>query len=261
MASLENQMLLHPPHNLSPFIWLRCIDDIFMLWTQPSLVTFLQQPSTFNLQPSTSNLQPPTTFSRNLQHINTFHSTIKFSHQQSPTSINFLDTTVLLTKERTLQSTHYIKPTNKSSLLHHASHHPTACKKGVIYSQALRYRRIITDDDELRSHLLRLQKVLLTRGYSHSTITSAINKATSKTQSQLLVHKTPPATTGVYIPFVTPYHTDLPPLSHILQKHWHIIKNDSTLSQLFPRQPFLSYSRHNLKDMLVHSRFSTNNQI
>ena len=238
MASLEKRMLLHSPHNLLPLIWLRFIDDIFMLWTHgsPSLTTFLQ-------------------------HINTFHPTIKFTHQQSHNSINFLDTTVLLTKQRTLQSTLYIKPTDKGLLLHHASHHPTACKKGIIYSQALRYRRIITNDDELRLHLLRLHKILLARGYSHSTITTAINKATSKTQSQLLQHKPPPATTGVHIPFVTPYNTYLPPLSRILQEHWYIIKKDTTLSQLFPRQPFLAYSRHNnLKDILVHSRFSTNNK-
>ena len=199
-------------------------------------------------------------FTTFLQHINTFHPIIKFSHQQSYTSINFLDTTILLTKEHTLQSTLYIKPTDKSLLLHHASHHPTACKKGIIYSQTLRCGRIITDDDELRLHPLRLHKILLDRGYSHSTITTAINKATSKTQSQLLQHKPPPATTGVHIPFVTPYNTDLPPLSRILREHWYIIKKDTTLSQLFPRQPFLSYSRHNnLKDMLVHSIFSTHN--
>ena len=31
---------------------------------------------------------------------------------------------------------------DKGLLLHHASHHPTACtEKGIIYSQALRYRR------------------------------------------------------------------------------------------------------------------------
>ena len=83
MASLENQMLLHQPHNLSPFIWL-CY--IFMLWTHG---------------PSS-----PTTF---LQYINTFHPTIKFSHQQSHTSINFSNTTILFTTQRTLQSTLYIK--------------------------------------------------------------------------------------------------------------------------------------------------------
>ena len=82
-----------------------------MLWTHgsPSLTTFLQ-------------------------HINTFHPTINFSHQQSHTSINLLDTTILLTKQRTLQSTLYIKPTDKGLLLHHASHHPTACKKKASFT-------------------------------------------------------------------------------------------------------------------------------
>ena len=74
---------------------------------------------------------------------------------------------------------------------------------------------------------------------SHSTITTAINKATSQTHSQLLQHKPPPSTTSVHIPFVIPYNTDLPPISHTVRKHWHLIQNDPTLSQLFPRQPFL----------------------
>ena len=60
MASLEQQMLLYSPHNLLPFIWLCFIDHIFMLWTHGSMAL--------------------TIF---LQHINSFHPTIKFSHQQS----------------------------------------------------------------------------------------------------------------------------------------------------------------------------------
>ena len=178
-------MVLHSPHNFLSFIWLRFIDDIFMLWTHAS-----------------SSL---TTF---LQHINTFHLTIKFSHTQSHTSINFLDTTILPTKQRTLQSTLYIKPTDKGLLLHHASHHLTACKKDIIYSQALRYQRIITDDHDVCLHLQRLHKILLARGYSYSNIITAINKATSHTQSQLLQHRPLPSTTGVHIPFLIPYNTE-----------------------------------------------------
>ena len=137
-------MLLHSPHNLLPFIWLRFSDDIFMLWRHGS-----------------------TALTMFLQHINSFHPTIKFSHKQSHTSINFLETTILLTEQRTLQSILYIKPADKGLLLHHASHHPTACKKGIIYSQALRYQRIITNDHDLRQHLQRLHKILSARGYSH----------------------------------------------------------------------------------------------
>ena len=76
IASLGQQMLLHSPHNLLPFIWLRFIDDIFMLWTHGSTVL--------------------TIF---LQHINSFNHTIKLSHQQSHTPITFLDITIPLTNK------------------------------------------------------------------------------------------------------------------------------------------------------------------
>ena len=76
MAPLGQQMLLHSPHNLLPFIWLRFIDDIFMLWTHGSTVL--------------------TIF---LQHINSFNHTIKLSHQQSHTPITFLDITIPLTNK------------------------------------------------------------------------------------------------------------------------------------------------------------------
>ena len=214
-------MLLHSPHNLLPFIWLRFSDDIFMLWRHGS-----------------------TALTMFLQHINSFHPTIKFSHKQSHTSINFLETTILLTEQRTLQSILYIKPADKGLLLHHASHNPTACKKGIIYSQALRYQRIITNDHDLRQHLQRLHKILSARGYSHphqrciqqlSHLTHT--KSTTPTQATT-------ATAGAHLPFVLAYNTDLPPISHILRHNWHLTQNDPSLSQLFPRQPFLSYTRH-----------------
>ena len=131
--------------------------------------------------------QPSPTFSytspHSTTHVNQFH-TATILHLRS---INFLDTTITLIPQRTLQSTLYTKPTDKGLLLHHSSHHPNACKKGVIYSQALRYRRIITNEHDLNKHLQRLHKILLTRGYSHSTIIFTFIQATSHTQHQLLL--------------------------------------------------------------------------
>ena len=67
------------PHNLLPLTRLRFIDDTFMLWTYG-----------------------PTALTNFLSHINCFRPTIKFTHQQSHTSLNFLDTTIILTP-----NTHY----------------------------------------------------------------------------------------------------------------------------------------------------------
>ena len=187
MAALEKRMLHNSPQNLQPLTWLRFIDDIFMLWTHG-----------------------PQNLTHFLQHLNSFHPTIKFTHQQSHTSVNFLDTTIRLTEQRTLQSPLYTKPTDKGLLLHQSSYHPNACKKGIINSQALRYRQIIINSHDLHQHLQRLYKLLLARGYVHFTITAAFNIATSHTQRQLLLPKPPSATNGTHLPFIIPFNTDLP---------------------------------------------------
>ena len=89
-----------------------------------------------------------------------------------------------------------MKPTDNSTTLitapkttttsyHYSSHHPTACIKGIIYSQTLRYRQIITNNHDLFKQLQRLHTILLSRAYAHSIITAAF-KAASHTK------RTPP---------------------------------------------------------------------
>ena len=124
-----------------------------------------------------------------LHHLNSFHHTIKFQHEKSNKSIQFLDTTVHITPQRSLETTLHIKPTDKGLLLHSSSHHSSSCKMGTIYSQALRYRRITTDDDKLLQHLRRLHKILLARGYQHSTIQKTFNKIIPFTRKELLHQK------------------------------------------------------------------------
>ena len=188
MASLEIQMLLDqfPPQ---PPTWLRFIHDIFMLWTHGSsaLTNFLQR-------------------------INSFHPTIKFSHQQTHTSVNFLDSTVLLTEQRTLQSTLYIKPTDKGLLLHHSSHNPNACT----------IRASFTLEEPSDTDISSPTTVTYTNNYSDCT-KSFQPEAISTPQSLLHLtkplhklkanHSFPPkkntSTNGILLPFVIPYHTDL----------------------------------------------------
>ena len=122
MTDLENKLLDNSPNNLQLLIWKRYIDDIFVVSThgEESLHTFMN-------------------------HLNTSQPTIKFEHEYSHSNLHFLDTTVTLTQQGTLVTSLYTKPTDRTLLLHNKSHHPAIhCKQGVIYSQALRYRRITT---------------------------------------------------------------------------------------------------------------------
>ena len=68
---------------------------------------------------------------------------------------------VYITPQHTLQTTLYTKHTDCLTLLHQTSHHPKTSKKGLIYSQMLRYRRIITDDKEFEQKAKKLRVALI----------------------------------------------------------------------------------------------------
>ena len=57
----------------------------------------------------------------------------------------------------------YKKPTDWMTLLRFHSHHPLSCKEGIIYSQALRYNMIISEDQMLPEELNNLTRILLVR--------------------------------------------------------------------------------------------------
>ena len=233
MGALEQSLLSSTPNKLVPLLWKRFIDDIFLIWTHGA-----------------------ESFQSFIQHLNSFHPTIKFEVTHSHKSVNFLDTTVYITPHNTLQTTLYIKPTDRMPLLHSTSHHPHTCKKGLILSQMLRYRRIITDDQEFQQKAQNLRVALIGRGYKDKDILPYIDKASAFTQSQLLSNTSSTDDTRT-LPFVIPYNPDLANLSNILKQHWHYIENDPVLSQIWPNQPVMAYQRHkNLKEHFVRTKFT-----
>ena len=204
MADLENKLLDNSPNNLQLLIWKRYIDDIFVVWThgEESLHTFMN-------------------------HLNTSQPTIKFEHEYSHSNLHLLDTTVTLTQQGTLVTSLYTKPTDRTLLLHNKSHHPAIhLKQGVIYSQALRYRRITTHDGEFLNKLDRLRTTLLTRGYKDREIIKQCNRVMDPTQADILrTQAIKSNTTPKNLPFVIEYHTDLPHISNIL-KSKHTLAQD-----------------------------------
>ena len=106
MGKLEERMLDSAP--CRPWIWWRYIDDIFFIWTsdEESLTRFID-------------------------HMNSFHRTIKFTSEYSTTETHFLD--VVIREENGL--TLFVKPTDKHKYLHSASCHPRHCKTSIAYSQ------------------------------------------------------------------------------------------------------------------------------
>ena len=116
-----------------PLLWLRFIDDIFMIWNhgQEELDRFIK-------------------------YINNIHDKIKFTDEASTESINFLDTTVKIDSSRHLCTTLYEKPTDTHLYLHYTSAHHRPCHTKGPYGQFLRIRRICTKNDDFITNGIKL---------------------------------------------------------------------------------------------------------
>ena len=118
--------------------WKRFIDDIFFIFLgsnsqRKSLMTF----------------------------VNTISPTIKYTFTYSKQTVTILDVQIYLYEKRKLKTKFYRKPTDCMTLLHFHSHHPLSWKEGIIYSQALRYKMIISEDHILQAELNNLTCILL----------------------------------------------------------------------------------------------------
>ena len=251
LGYLETSQILNSEYKKHLKIYLRFLDDIFILWT------------------GTEN-----EMQNFFKHLNKIHPTIKFTFMHSNNEIQFLDTTIYINQiTKKLNSKLFIKPTDTRTLLHFQSYHPLHTKKSIIYSQAIRYRTIITDNKILNEELKALKIVLKNRGYPNRIINKEIEKIKNLTQNQLLFTQTKKRRHSKYksynkhpsnkprktktIPFIIPYSEHLTKLQQIITKHWYIIEKDCLLRNIFPNKPLIAYKKHkNLKNLLITSTFS-----
>ncbi|XP_045188274.1 uncharacterized protein LOC123546150 [Mercenaria mercenaria] len=149
--------------DIKPTLWLRFLDDVFMIWDHSldELHSFINE-------------------------INSFHPNIKFTHTISNKSVSFLDVQVSKSDSLQIETDIYVKETSNHQYLDYTSCHPKMCKDGIPYSQAKRYRRIISDDDSFDSSLHELRDFFLDRNYPKSVIDAAFEKVSHMTQSDAL---------------------------------------------------------------------------
>ena len=161
--ALFEENFIYPRITGKAGLYLRYIDDIFMIWrgTRSELESFIRE-------------------------INAVHRSIKFDVNFSKTSVNFLDTTVTITPNYSIQTSLYQKPTDRHNFLHQRSYHPSATKKSLPYSQALRIKRICSSVEDYTSWIVKLKDQFKARGYNDSLINSAIQRASLKDRKELL---------------------------------------------------------------------------
>ena len=138
-------------------LWLRFIDDIFLIWT-----------STMEL------------LLDYMSRINSTHHTIKFTHECDLKEITFLDVTLYkgqrFQESGILDVKTHIKPTNKQLYIHASSYHPKSTKLGVATGETKHYLRTNSNETTFKQNVNKLVSKLTGRGYSKKAILTQTQK-------------------------------------------------------------------------------------
>ena len=185
--------------------------------------------------------------------MNTISPTIKYTFTYSKQTTIFLDVQIYLSETRKRKTKLYRKPIDCMSVLHFHSHHPLSCEEGIIYSQALRYNIIISEDHILQEELDNLTCILLAHAYPLHLIIKNIKKALTHDRNHLLFQQTSQTEKNI-LPIITSFSDMGKLLTAIIHRNWHHIANDTTLSTIWPSKPLPAYTKStNIHNYFVHS--------
>ena len=135
-------------------------------------------------------------------------------------------------------------------LLHFHSHHQHSPKEDIIYSQALPYNIIISEDYALQEELNKLTPIPLACAYPLHFIIKSIKRVLIYTPSILLSLGTPYTEPNI-LPIITPFLNINKSFTTTIHESWHTIP---TLSPIWPSKPSSAYTKSSfIHNHLVHS--------
>ena len=110
---------------------------------------------------------------------------VKFKSNFSSDQVEFLDLIISIENGK-LKTNLFVKPSNLQIYLDFMSNHPTHCKVGLIYGQALRVIERCSDPSDADLHLENLKSKLLDRNYPENEIKKQFTRAKKSDRSQLI---------------------------------------------------------------------------
>ncbi|XP_078527507.1 uncharacterized protein LOC144799808 [Lissotriton helveticus] len=207
--------------------WSRYIDDIFFIWTGESvmLTEFLEW--------------------LNLGDIN-----LKFTSHQNRDQCEFLDIIIKHIDGR-LNVELFTKTTDRNTMLHFDSNHPTCQKNNIPFGQFLRLKRNCTTMRDYEKHADVLKKKFLERGYPRRLIRQAYKKAKYFNRETIFEENPTPTPQTQPLIFVTNFSQVSNKIKNIVNRNWHLITNKA--QERLPK-PMFSFRRNiTIRNKLVHT--------
>ena len=196
--------------------------------------------------------------------LNSYHQNFKFTLNQSSNEIPFLDVKVIKT-EKGLQTTIYIKPTDKKLYLNFCSNHPPHTRRSIPFSQFLRLKflrlkRIVSDPLDLQSQLLNMTNLFKLRNYPEQILNGALLRLNQVNRDTLFKYKvkTKKIDRPILVMFYENRHDKKNVLKRTLHKLWNelIIENPYLQRYFKEKQPMLAFKNgKNIKQTLISTKF------
>ena len=164
-------------------------------------------------------------------HLNTVHSTLKFTSVISSSEIAFLDLTIYVTDDK-LCTRLFTKSTDRHMYLNFNSEHSMNLKKSIPYSQFLRLKRIHSESHYLIQLQIHLYLHFIWRKYPHDVVLEAWNKTNQVTGESLLNDSSGTKASKAPLMFITTYNSANPNFREIISKHWSYLGRSSATREL-----------------------------
>lgn len=210
----------------------RFLDDGFILW-DTRLGNFQQ---VFNI-------------------MNNMYPSIKFTMEQSESSLQYLDIEVYKTPEG-IKTKAFTKPTDSGTFLPFDSCHPHHCKINIPFNMARRVKALTDDPTIVVEKMQELKIKLHNCGYPIKTINLAIEQASQLNTQELLV-KSPKPEQQNSICFVNTFDPFYPTLFGEIKGFFNKLKTNFETKQVFENYKIINSLKNskNLKGLFQHSKF------
>ncbi|OCT69077.1 hypothetical protein XELAEV_18040385mg [Xenopus laevis] len=179
--------------------------------------------------------------------------------------VNFLDIKIFRDQQGNLATTLYRKETATNSLLHTRSQHPHRTVTGIPVGQYLRIKRICSNQEDFKREAKQLYECFRERGYSHNCLKKAYKRALETDRQSLLTSNNTHSGAKNRFgknntkPFrlIGDFSAEHNKIKHIINKHWHILQQDSQLKEVIGDTPLITFRRSkNLRDTLSRSHYT-----
>jgi len=126
--------------------------------------------------------------------------------------------------------------------------------RNIPYSLAYRIRRICSDEDTFEMRLQELKEMLTIRDYKPRIIDEAITRVRQIPREEAIRKVIYNQTSSQKINFTIHFDPRLPKISHIVNKHFDLMKKDSLCAKIFEKGVQIAYKRHkNIRDILCRA--------